>query len=76
MSEKYGRVQTMRDWQGRSYEVEIAFVAFLGGYVIWVDDGPFNEGEPFPSSVAAIKELESHMAGVPDSTAVLLKMVP
>lgn len=60
-----GRAQTVQDWQGRSYDVEIAYVAFLGGYVIWIDDDPYNEGEPFPSRVAAMKELRGHMGGMP-----------
>lgn len=57
------KAQTVQDWQGRSYVVEIAYVPFLGGYVIWVDDDPYNEGEPFPSRGVAMKELWGHMDG-------------
>lgn len=47
----------MRDWQGRSYEVEIAYVAFLGGFVAWIDDDPYNDGEPFRSRREAMAEM-------------------
>lgn len=36
-------------FDGRVYEIEIAFVRFLGGWVIWIDDDPMNEGEPEPT---------------------------
>jgi hypothetical protein len=31
------------DWLGRRYEIEIAYVSFLGGYVVWWDDEPWDD---------------------------------
>lgn len=56
------------DWQGRCYDYEIAFVRFLSGFVLWVDDEPFNEGEPFPTRKAALKALHSHMGELPTAS--------
>lgn len=53
----------LQDWHGRSYEVEIAFVRFLGGYVVWVDDDPYDDevqGEVFPSRRAALRAIRQY----------------
>jgi hypothetical protein len=65
MSASRSQIRTVQDWKGRSYDVEIAYVAFVGGHVIWVDDDLYNKGEPFPSRDAAMKELKGHMEGMP-----------
>lgn len=54
---------TMNDWQGRKYEIEIARVPFLGGYVAWIDDEPYLDGETFLSHQAALSELRHHLGG-------------
>lgn len=48
------------DWLGRPYEVEIAFVRFLGGYVVWIDDEPFDADEVYPSRRAAWRAVKEH----------------
>jgi hypothetical protein len=58
------RPLTATDWRGRQYEVEIARVAFLGGYVAWIDDDPWNEGEPFPSRREAERTLRHHFGSL------------
>lgn len=45
------RPLTATDWRSRQYDVEIARVALLGGFVAWIDD------EPFPSRRAAERHL-------------------
>jgi hypothetical protein len=50
----------IKDWVGQLYCIEIAYVAFLGGFVVWIDDDPYNEGEPFNSrrdAIAAMRHL-------------------
>jgi hypothetical protein len=53
--------RTMTDWMGRTYTVEVAYVCFLGGYVVWVDDD--TDGEPFPSERAAWEAMRLSMLG-------------
>jgi len=51
------------DWQGRHYDVEISYVPFLQGFVAWVDDDPYNEGEPFHSKREAVRHLTHEFGG-------------
>lgn len=48
---------TLSDWRASEYKVEIAYVAFLGGYAAWIDDEPYNEGEPFRSKQEAVSHI-------------------
>lgn len=34
---------TVEDWHGALYEIEIAYVCFLRGYVVWWDDEPWDD---------------------------------
>lgn len=56
-------MRSLKDWRGRSYECEVAFVRFLGGYVAWIDDDPFRDGESFNSKRAAWEAVRDHMEG-------------
>ncbi len=53
---------TLTDWMGVSYEVEIAFVRFLHGYVVWIDDDPWND-EPFSTRRAAERAVRRYFKG-------------
>ena len=57
---------TMKDWQDREYQVEIAFVRFApnySGYVVYVDDELYREGEMFTTKEAAPRAIADHFAG-------------
>lgn len=57
----------VRDWQNREYIIEIAFIRFgadCSGYIAYIDDEPYRDGEMFPSHALAQNSVESHLKGL------------
>jgi hypothetical protein len=58
----YDRTGTIRDESGRTYEIEIARVVFVSGYMIWWDGDVMDDIAPQPTVQAAWNAVLAHSA--------------
>lgn len=50
----------MQDWKEVNYVIEISYVAFCGGWIVWIDDEPWDDNV-FHSWHSAEKTMRRHL---------------